>query len=477
MLRANVQTARDFSLVRRGGRISPAEDAQARFLRQLIWLYFALLIAEGVLRKWVVPSLSAPLLVIRDPLVLLIYLQAVRCRRFPINGEMVAYFVLLSGFILLALVQIILEIGGGPLVALYGLRTNFLHLPLIFVIPQVFSYADVVKVGRWVLILSVPMAGLMIWQFLSPPNSWINAATIAEGQQLVSAMGRIRPAAVFSFSSGAGHFFEIATAFLIYGWAQPRAGYSPWLLGAGLLSVAVVQPVSGSRALVLACSLVVIAAAVFAILNGSRAQRIISFVALIIAAMAALSMTSFFREALTVFMTRWDEAGGGNAAQSLSARVLGGFADPFYIGWEIGPLGMGIGLGTNVGSALMNGSQFPIRFLLAEGEWARMVMEAGPILGFSFLAYRTWIACGMALRAMSAATRQNLLAWLLAWGACRSLLNEQLSQPTNLGFMVLSAGLCLATMPRRRLAYAEDRATRNAQVVQRGLRLETQFPK
>jgi hypothetical protein len=29
----------------------------------------------------------------------------------------------------------------------------------------------------------------------------------------------------------------------------------------------------------------------------------------------------------------------------------------------------------------------------------------------------------------------KLLAWLLAWDACRSLVTEQISQPTNLGFM------------------------------------------
>ena len=60
-------------------------------LRRLIWLYFWLLMFEGALRKWV-PPLSAPLLVVRDPLVLLIYFHAVRCRRFPVDGPVVAVF-------------------------------------------------------------------------------------------------------------------------------------------------------------------------------------------------------------------------------------------------------------------------------------------------------------------------------------------------------------------------------------------------
>ena len=39
-------------------------------LKKLFWAYFLLLIFEGALRKWVMPQLSAPLLLIRDPLAL-----------------------------------------------------------------------------------------------------------------------------------------------------------------------------------------------------------------------------------------------------------------------------------------------------------------------------------------------------------------------------------------------------------------------
>ncbi len=35
-------------------------------LKKGIWLYFFLLLFEGALRKWVLPSLSAPLLIVRD---------------------------------------------------------------------------------------------------------------------------------------------------------------------------------------------------------------------------------------------------------------------------------------------------------------------------------------------------------------------------------------------------------------------------
>ena len=48
------------------------------FLKKLFWAYFLLLIFEGALRKWIVPQLSAPLLLVRDPIGLLILLEALR---------------------------------------------------------------------------------------------------------------------------------------------------------------------------------------------------------------------------------------------------------------------------------------------------------------------------------------------------------------------------------------------------------------
>ena len=471
MLSASHRTWPTFGRVRYVHRASVIEDDQVILLRQMIWLYFALLIGEGALRKWLLPSLSTPLLIVRDPLVLLIYVQALRCRRFPINGPMVAYFMLLTSFILLAFFQMIAGVGGGPLVAAYGLRTNFLHLPLILVIPQVFSYADTVKIGKWMLLLSIPMAGLMIWQFLSPPDSWVNNATIADTQQISFALGKIRPAGTFSFATGIAHFFVLATAFLVYGMAEPRAGYSKWLLGASLLSVMIVQPVSGSRLLVIGCALVVVAAIISTVL-GRGGLRIAAVTVLICAALAALSLTSFFREAVTVFMTRWNDAAGTSVNESLGGRVLGTFLEPFALIPQVGLFGQGIGLGTNVASALMTGTA---QFLLAEGEWSRVIMESGPLLGFAFLAYRAWLAGSIAVRSVAVARQHNLLAWLLAWDACRNLLNEQISQPTNLGFMVLVSGLCLAAM-RKVPAFTKEPTADTRRAASRRLQFESPFP-
>src|SRR6478736_1933422 len=54
-------------------------------LRWAIWVYFFLLIFEGVFRKWILPQFSDVLLVVRDPVVLVIYMLAIKARLFPRN--------------------------------------------------------------------------------------------------------------------------------------------------------------------------------------------------------------------------------------------------------------------------------------------------------------------------------------------------------------------------------------------------------
>ena len=102
------------------------------WLKRWIWVYFWLLIFEGVLRKWVVPSLSGPLLLVRDPVAVMIYIQAYRCRKFSMK-TMWPFALLAAGLFLLASTQIVVGIDTIP-IALYGLRSYLLHLPLIFVI-------------------------------------------------------------------------------------------------------------------------------------------------------------------------------------------------------------------------------------------------------------------------------------------------------------------------------------------------------
>src|SRR5437868_3093 len=115
-----------------------------RLLKKGIWVYILLLIFEGALRKWIFPGLATPLIVVRDPVAIWLLIQARRRHMLPMNFSM-------FGMIMIGLVSIFTAIffgHGNMIVALYGARILLIHFPLIFVIGNVFTREDVIRIGR-----------------------------------------------------------------------------------------------------------------------------------------------------------------------------------------------------------------------------------------------------------------------------------------------------------------------------------------
>lgn len=425
-----------------------------RHVKVLIWVYFWLIIFEGALRKWIFPSLSDALLIIRDPVVLLIYFQAIRGGFFP-RHWLVRLTIGLGIFTFLF--GCIHVFGGGGyiriLVTLYGVRTCFLHLPLIFIIGYVFTKADVIKVGKWCLMLAVPMAFLMVAQYKVDDSHWLNKATLGEDSaQLRAAMGKVRPPGTFSFITGPATFYPLVTAFLIYGVMVART-YSLFLLAAAAGATFLVLPVSGSRTLVLACVLVIGMTAIILVRMPKLIIRFSVWSALIGALGLALFTLPVGREAVESFTARWTEAtefeGQGQGARAgIMRRIGGGFIEVFDH-LDIVPIeGFGIGAGTNVGVKLMTGD---VGFLLGEVEWTRNVMEAGPILGFAYIGFRLLLT-GYLLRLAWVRLREGYpLPWLIMSCSAIHLIIGQTTQPTTLGFMVFIAGLSLSSTDGMRL--------------------------
>src|SRR5712691_1504511 len=189
------------------------EKARTR-VRQLLWVFFWLLLLEGALRKWIVPRWSDPLLVVRDPVVILIYLYAIRGRVFPRNGWTVVLLVL--GFISLATTFIQLWPYAPPakvfLVGGFGFRSNFFQLPLIFIMASVLRPADVKKIGWWTLVLLLPMSLLMVAQFRAAPDAFVNRTAGGGSEIMMSALGKVRTSGTFTFVIGVVGYYALATA-------------------------------------------------------------------------------------------------------------------------------------------------------------------------------------------------------------------------------------------------------------------------
>ena len=108
-------------------------DAVAnRTIENLIITLFWLVVLEGALRKWVAPQYSRYLFFLRDPVMLLVYWQAMRLQALRNMGPLLQTGIAFSFVaILLAFVQSI-TFGDARLlpVLAYGWRQYFFYLPL-----------------------------------------------------------------------------------------------------------------------------------------------------------------------------------------------------------------------------------------------------------------------------------------------------------------------------------------------------------
>lgn len=421
------------------------EHPRIQNIRRLIWLYFWLLVLEGALRKWVVPALSNPLLIVRDPVVLAIYILAIRSRVFPRNGWVAILAVI--AFLSFALSFIPLWPYLPPariaLVTGYGFRANFLHLPLIWVIPRVFRPEDVKKFGWYALLVLVPMALLMVGQFRSAPDAFLNRTAGGEGEMMTAALGKVRTAATFSFVIGVVAYFAMATAYLIWA-ALRRDVYKSWVLFAtgGALAIGIV--VSGSRSVVGACGVVVASLIVVLVLRPAAVNRLGQTLIAVAVAIFVVMQTPIFKEGFNVISTRFNEVAEAeekSIGAGMVERVLGDFTESFFVLTKAPWLGYGLGIGTNAGAQFLTGRQM---FLLSEGEWPRLFLESGPLLGLAFVLWRCALVIQVGLLCLRSVKLGNVLPLLLFSSTFLPLLSGQFGQPTILGFVVLVTGLTLA---------------------------------
>ena len=425
---------------------SPEERAR-RYVRYLIWLYFWLLLIEGALRKWVFPSLSNPLLVVRDPVVLAIYFLSLRARVFPKNGWVIALMVMTILDTMATFFQLwdYFSPQSIAVVAGYGIHANFFHLPLIFVMAEVFTFEDVKRIGWWTLVLLVPMTILMVAQFRATPDAFVNRTAGGEGEMLMSSMNKVRTAGPFSFVIGVVAYFSLATGYIVWG-VLNRGVYKTWLLAVAGAALLIGISVSGSRSVVGACAVVVASLGLVIFLRPDVMNRFGQVLLAVVVLGFVVSRTPIFREGARVLSTRFAEVAEAteqSIPQDLMTRALSTFADGWHV-ISIAPgLGYGLGVGTNAGAKLLFGYSL---FLLMEGEWPRVILENGPVLGIAYLLWRFGFFLRVGWLCVKSVLMGNLLPLLLFASSFLPLISGQFGQPTILGFAVFVTGLAVAAM-------------------------------
>ncbi|MCS4149356.1 hypothetical protein [Salinibacter ruber] len=313
----------------------------------LLGLFFLLVIVDGALRKWVVPSQEAIIFVLKDAVLWGGYLLYA-LKRDPLKLPRPLYStwvpLLIGAYVFVAVLQAFNLRQPNVLIGAIGLKAHLAYLPLVVLVPAVITQVTARQVLRclwgYVLIVCVPITVLGVYQFSQPPTAWINT--------YVNDMNTIAKAADFPRITGPfpyiGSFTPylqfnavLGTSILLSGVRWNRTALL--VLGGILLGgTAIVLPMAGSRS-----PIVIIGSGVLALFFITRSWS--QWLQLLtIGVIAIIIVTQSVGD--SILLQGWDAlAERVQASGEARTRIVNFLAGPLT-GLEQGGL-LGYGVGTN----------------------------------------------------------------------------------------------------------------------------------
>ena len=376
-------------------------------------IFFILILLEGVIRKWIFRSFEQPFVLIRDPVLLVIYAQYI----FYIRGRFAGWAIIYCVFVLIFAFFIFIQtfyFNFPVTVYLVGVRNYLAFAPLAFIMPEIYNRRDVNRLILIFLYTTIPVGVLAVFQFYSPVDSLINQTSDLTSEGIFTVVeGVVRPYGPFSFTLGESTYQSMALAIGLIALERRRElRLSSPLLIVFFAAIGSGGVVSGSRTYFVSAGVIFFAYFISAMTspNGkAMAKRALSVA--FVAVFGVITMTVVFPKAFETMMERQAEA--DYIEGSNSARALDIGTEVFTIIGDTPVFGHGIGFGSNAGAFLATGD---IQFTLAEYDWTRIVLECGPFLGVIVIMTRVFLTILAGVLALRANTRTGDAAPLILYG-------------------------------------------------------------
>jgi len=176
-------------------------------LKKFIIFFFAYMVFEGVLRKWILPNFQIYIYFVKDFLLMFIYYFAIK-HNFLFNkkySKLFIFFIIIISLYGLIGYQLDFQ---GILSYLLGLRSYWLYAPLALIALHVFDIDDVKKFLKINLYCISPYFILILWQTYSNDNSIINTGFNSMVQNPE------RPSAYFTYTTQNTFYFTFLFACL-----------------------------------------------------------------------------------------------------------------------------------------------------------------------------------------------------------------------------------------------------------------------
>ncbi|MCS3940524.1 hypothetical protein GGP84_003176 [Salinibacter ruber] len=356
--------------------------------KKLVGLFFLLVIVDGALRKWVLPSFETALLLLKDVVLWGGFLSYAWSRDpfelpRPLRSTWVPLF--LVAYISVVLLQAFNLRQPSLMVSAIGVKAHLAYLPLVVLLPPIIAQAteeQVVKfTSAYAAFVYIPILALCVYQFFQPATAWVNQyvremATVAKVQEYVRVTG------TFSYIGSLTPYLKfngyLGGAILLAGvqWSRRRLTI---LGGVILAGTAVVLPMAGGRGPVL----LVIGGlvALFLIVRSQKGTRLkILSVTLLFAVVVGQGVGgNALLEGWDALIERAERAGTEEAER----RTVGLLLAPIEQAEEAGLFGYGVGTNHQAATRFVAASGWEGRLNVENGV-QRIIMELG-LLGWGIL--------------------------------------------------------------------------------------------
>ena len=419
------------------------KEQVGRSINNAIFLFYILLFVEGILRKWVFPSLSSPLFFIKDPVLIYMYWICWKNKLFPKTVLFQASLILLVAYLILSLTQMI--VYTTPFFAsVYGWRNYFLYMPLAFIMQRHMTKKDLIRIAKFTCYIGIPIAILSYMQYLNPPDAFINKNAGENSGAGFTVVGDIvRPYGPFSFVSGMAFFTPSLFVMLLFNYFLPvqERFLKGWIYALCFFAFASNLAVSGSRGTYGNVVVIFIFLILGLLLFIHKKQAFRSFIIITSAGGIALVIyTIVFSTQIDIINQRFEEASASEG--SLANRYATAFIRIEDISTDLPALGAGIGAGSAGANFLKTGVA---DFTISESDWGRIVVECGVFFGFLYLFYRIVLCIYMSIGAVKATIKGiNPLPLVMVGYEIQNLLvGQMVSVGSNLAFGWFFLGIAL----------------------------------
>ena len=184
------------------------------FIHNSFIVFLFLLFTEGILRKWFTNSFSIELILLRDSIIVITLIYALKNKILIFTEKLEKILLLITLLIIFwSLLQLIIT-QTTVTISIIGLRNWLIFYWFVVIFYKSLNFENLDFILKLLTITFIPIVILAYIQFLSPVESVINKA-VDDGFIFQVVEGVVRPSSIFTFTYGYNQYLAFIAPIIL----------------------------------------------------------------------------------------------------------------------------------------------------------------------------------------------------------------------------------------------------------------------